>query len=451
MYDHLFHLAPLPTGVSLLRTLLGCQAHSNKGFYDFCMHQIGGMKLSADHTFKVMAKCWVLNADGKHVQPYQALYLVLNELGMVVAWRFCVDKSIPVELLQELKTRHNIKPEEIYTDQCCLEKKIWTGLFPDAKILLDLFHAVQRVVREISKKKQGSKVAAKAFGACFRGEGDKTVTRSEKSRTATFDTETPDNVVTRMRHWKRVFAHLVNQEVRKEIAKLEDKHSECLYPQHYAGTQINECLHRLLNAVTRFRSASPHYVEGLLTYILHLYNARKFTATWKKTCSGKGGMTKGQLTAIAPHFAACCEANCDIPTTWKEAQTLKATHPSVSQLFGDSCKVRFGLDVAAEEDDDDVAASDLTSEHLDGTDLEDMGTRSNIWEWFDNMEVAETPGGVPPSNPLSLPPAPPCSIWSSVCQPLAALPVAPPPTYLQTWKKPRMQKQLRAGRSSGTR
>ena len=95
----------------------------------------------------------------------------------VILRRFCVGKSIPVELLQELKTRHNIKPEEIYTDQCCLEKKIWTGLFPDAKILLDLFHAVQRVVREISKKKQGSKVAAKAFGACFRGEGDKTVTR----------------------------------------------------------------------------------------------------------------------------------------------------------------------------------------------------------------------------------------------------------------------------------
>ena len=89
---------------------------------------------------------------------------------------------------------------------------------------------------------------------------------SKTRGTATFDAKTPHNVVTCMRQRKGVIAHSVNQDLRKEIVKLEeDKHSDCLYPQQYAGKQIDECLHRLLNAVNRFRSASAHYVEGLLS------------------------------------------------------------------------------------------------------------------------------------------------------------------------------------------
>lgn len=229
------------------------------------MKKIGARKVSADHTFKVMKKCLILNDDKHYVRPYKSLYLVLNEIGMAVSWRFCVDQCIPRDvlevcscpsphfsslpvalylptlravtcppslrfpvpppILQELSKRHNIDLEEIYTDKCCEEVNLWGKYFPNAKVLLDLFHAVQRVVREISKKQKGSAIAAKAFGTCFRGEGDKTVTRAENSRTATFDTNKSDNVVTRMRHWKRTFSPLVNQKVSAEIDKLEREHS----------------------------------------------------------------------------------------------------------------------------------------------------------------------------------------------------------------------------------
>ena len=146
-------------------------AARGKGFYDACLKSLGAHKLSADHTFKIAKKCTV-KVDHYFEKLFDTAYFVLNELGMVLAWRFLEDASIPADILEEIAQRPNICVEEVYSDRCCCEVLVWKQFFLDAHLCLDLFHAIQRVVREISKKKKGSATAAKAFGMCFRWPGD---------------------------------------------------------------------------------------------------------------------------------------------------------------------------------------------------------------------------------------------------------------------------------------
>ena len=94
---------------------------------------------------------------------------MVNELGMVLAWRILEDPAIPSDLLQDLSQRPNMLVEEVHSDRCCGEVLVWEEYFPDAHLFLDLFHAIQRVIREISKTKKWSSTAAKAFAMCFRG------------------------------------------------------------------------------------------------------------------------------------------------------------------------------------------------------------------------------------------------------------------------------------------
>ena len=110
-------------------------------------------------------------------------------------------------------------------------------MFPGCHVCLDLFHAVQRVTREVSKRQKGSKAACTAFSLCFRGEGRKDHVRSDVSRTAE-----PNVLWQRVRDWVRNYRAHANVAVRQAIADLKE-HSECLFEQWFSGSQNDECLH----------------------------------------------------------------------------------------------------------------------------------------------------------------------------------------------------------------
>ena len=376
-----------PPSEFLLIAMIGKEAARGKGFYDGCLKSLGAHKLSADHTFKIAKKCTV-KVDHHFEKLFDSAYFVLNELGMVLAWRFLEDASIPADILEEIAQRPNICVEEVQSDRCCGEVLVWKHFFPDAQLCLDLFHAIQRVVREISKKKKGSATAAKAFGMCFRGPREKKFVRSESSRTQTFDESQPDNVPERMAHWKKLFGYHVNSKVRAEIAKLLMNHRDCLFPQHYSGTQLNESLHRLLNALTRMRTACATYMEAVLTYLIHLFNVKKFTKAWANP--QKFGLTHDQLRKIAPLFAACLECNMQIPTRYEEALTIHSMWKSTNSMakeFPKTCDTRFGLPTRqlppglSEEALKDVDEGD--SEEID-KDLETVAGK--IWDWLEDVE-----------------------------------------------------------------
>ena len=66
--------------------MIAKEAAQGKGFYDACLKSLGAHKLSADHTFKIAKKCTV-KIDHHLEKLFESAYFVLNELGMVLAWR----------------------------------------------------------------------------------------------------------------------------------------------------------------------------------------------------------------------------------------------------------------------------------------------------------------------------------------------------------------------------
>ena len=79
--------------------------------------------LSADHTFKASAniRLW---CNGRWIQLYDSLFIVMNEVGIVLSWQLCRGTSFHEveELLHQLKNileRQRCSIEQVYIDNCC--------------------------------------------------------------------------------------------------------------------------------------------------------------------------------------------------------------------------------------------------------------------------------------------------------------------------------------------
>lgn len=77
-----------------------------------------------DHTFKVTANIGYLRADGRWITQYNSLFIVLNNIGQVIAWQFTRTTSFDEceDLLLALKdrcTRLGQPVMEVYVDNCC--------------------------------------------------------------------------------------------------------------------------------------------------------------------------------------------------------------------------------------------------------------------------------------------------------------------------------------------
>ena len=107
-----------PPSEFLLIAMIAKEAARGKHFYDACLKSLGAHKLSADHTFKIAKKCTV-KVDHHFEKLFDSAYFVLNELGMVLAWRFLEDAPIPADILEEIAQRPNICMEEVHSDRCC--------------------------------------------------------------------------------------------------------------------------------------------------------------------------------------------------------------------------------------------------------------------------------------------------------------------------------------------
>ena len=114
--------------------------------------------ISLDHTFSVAANIGYFRSDHKWVTQYSSLFIVLNEIGQVLTWKFTKGESYDEvqTLLDGLHQRLiflRAPVKVIIIDNCCHWKYLLKRTFGDnVKIKLDLFHAVQRVTRTISKR-----------------------------------------------------------------------------------------------------------------------------------------------------------------------------------------------------------------------------------------------------------------------------------------------------------
>ena len=87
------------------------------------MCQRRASSLSADHTFNVSTNIgfW---CDGKWIQLYDGLFIVMNEIGIVLAWKLCKGTAFDKvqDMLTRLKDRLASKGcvvNHFYIDNCC--------------------------------------------------------------------------------------------------------------------------------------------------------------------------------------------------------------------------------------------------------------------------------------------------------------------------------------------
>ena len=113
--------------------------------------------LSCDHTFKVSANIgfWF---NKRWLKLYDTLFIVLNEEGIVLSWKLCKGTKFSsvenvLKLLKERLDRQGENPTIFMLDNCCSWRTKVTKVFPNIAVKLDPFHAIQRVIKRIPKKK----------------------------------------------------------------------------------------------------------------------------------------------------------------------------------------------------------------------------------------------------------------------------------------------------------
>lgn len=252
-----------------------------QAFYDDEMEKIARTSscITCDHTFKVSKYiCASRGSDKKCIKQFENLYVVLNENHQVVAWR--LTKSTKFEeirdLLNDLKHCLENELEYIIVDDCCRVRSLYQSIFPSAKIKLDLFHAVQRVIRTFPKGSQWSKQVSTEFGLIFRVDGDCGESRN-------FPTPEPDilerNLDNFIKRWK---CTLNDGNGNKTFSELENLRNHirkgCLSGiKPGQGTECNERLHQTLNKSLLCGSTTigPEIAIAVLSLIFYGLNCRK--------------------------------------------------------------------------------------------------------------------------------------------------------------------------------
>ncbi len=218
--------------------------------YDLQMQLLtADQHISFDHTFKIASNIGFQRADHKWVTQYNSVFLVMNEVGQVIAWQLTRSTSLDeVEFLLtnlaiRLSTHGASSRLSVYVDNCCqLRCKLTAIMGSNILVKLDLFHAVQRITRTLSKKHPFFYQCMADLKLVFRQASDLGSTRMLSTPESTVMDSNLDHF---LRKWKKCTSgewRIVTDNTEKEVSSLK-KHisKECLsgIPKG-AGTNRNE-------------------------------------------------------------------------------------------------------------------------------------------------------------------------------------------------------------------
>ena len=214
-----------------------------------------GTALSFDHTYKVAANIGFLRSDNKWVTQYDSVFLGMNEIGQIVSWKFTKGNSFSEvkPMLTGLCMRAHMQGSQIqtvYIDNCCQWRRKLQEVFgQDCAIKLDLFHAVQRIVRKIPKRHPFHGTFCSELTLAFRQSGDYGTSRTKTTPQPSIVLSNLDQI---KQKWKQIVYQgvpLLSDEAIEEIEKL-GRHimKGCLSDIPVGGgTNKNEAFHRYIN------------------------------------------------------------------------------------------------------------------------------------------------------------------------------------------------------------
>ena len=150
-----------------------------KNIDDFSQGRIAAEWISCDHTYKSVANIGYQRAsDGKWIQLYTALFVIVNERRQPLQWKFTKTEKFDEvsNAFQQLASRFKEQGLKrlggIFTDTCCKWASKFKDIFPGVPIKLDLFHAIQRFTSSVPKRKQYHAKITRDYSLVFRAPTD---------------------------------------------------------------------------------------------------------------------------------------------------------------------------------------------------------------------------------------------------------------------------------------
>lgn len=270
---------PIPSNDVICQCIL-VHFMEKRSYYNYEMSQIPiDNYISVDHTFKVSSNIGYKRSDGKWVTLYNSVFIVLNEIGQVVAWQLTSSTSIDevAFMLSELKSRIH-QPVTVFVDNCCQQRSKLTQIFgEDITVSLDIFHAIQRLVKVMPKKHPMFNYCLRDLRLVFRRSSD--IGNSRQKPTPDND-ELISNLDNFVKKWKNIELNgwkLFNQKMYAQVNALKLHISRgCLSNiVEGGGTNRNEALHRHINPhfKTKTKIGLP-LALALLTLLLYEHNNR---------------------------------------------------------------------------------------------------------------------------------------------------------------------------------
>ena len=263
-----------------------------------------GKWLNCDHTFKVSANIgfWL---NKRWVKLYDTLFIVLNEEGIVLSWKLCKGTNFSsvenvLKLLKERLHRQGKNPTIFMLDNCCSWRTKVTKVFPNIAVKLDIFHAIQRVIKRIPKKKGCTETITQ-----LQRQKKIFCEPADKDEQRTMDTPSPEiilkNIDNFMRQWKTVEFNsilLLPSSALHEIEKLKGHVTKgCLsgIPPS-GGTNRNEALQALnLSCLSSHLKEIKGATTSLSRSASHLVNLKNILCLLSSIESNSAKPSEGDM------------------------------------------------------------------------------------------------------------------------------------------------------------
>ena len=159
------------------------------------------------------------------------------------------------DMFVDLKKRFDeagVKLSGIFIDFCCKWRDSLSNIFPNVPVKLDLFHAIQRVVKEVPKRKSLSKEFGNDFGLIFCKSNDIGNKRTKSTPQPKVILNNVEKFITKWKNAKNSdSSSVLSKKVMSEINNLKRHITKgCLSGIDVGcGTNRDERLHREMNKI----------------------------------------------------------------------------------------------------------------------------------------------------------------------------------------------------------
>ena len=239
--------------------------------------------LSCDHTFKSVANIGVFRqADGKWVEQYSGLFCILNCVGEVLTWKFTKNlkfSSVEDQMngLQQRLISQGKTVTEFYIDNCCAWRNKLQDVFgSNLKVLLDIFHAIQRVTNKMSKRHPLNMVCVQDLKLAFRDPSDSGAKRQKPTLDKTILRQSLNAFVSKWKDIEFNGAKVLPPVALREVnCILKHVDRGCLsHIPPGRGTNRNERLHRELKRIIHNSRLGVELGYALLTCTFYEHNEK---------------------------------------------------------------------------------------------------------------------------------------------------------------------------------